>query len=143
MQLNNLQPVHRSKRSKRVGRGGKRGTFSGRGTKGQGARAGAKIRPAARDIVKKIPKLRGYKFKAFRAREAVVNLAAIERHFKEGDVVSPATLKEAGLVRRVNGRLPEVKILGTGALTKNVKFHAVRFSKAVSEKHGEAARNKA
>ncbi len=142
MQLHDLHLTYRPKRAKRVGRGGKRGTFSGRGTKGQSARAGAKIRPAERDIVKKIPKLRGYKFKSFQIRKAVVNLAAIERCFKEGDTVSPVTLKEAGLVRRINGRLPEVKILGKGALTKRVKFHGVQFSKGAKEKYGQAGGQK-
>lgn len=40
MQLHELKPKHKAKKKKRVGRGGKRGTFSGRGVKGQKARAG-------------------------------------------------------------------------------------------------------
>ena len=46
--------------SRRVGRGGKRGKTSGRGTKGQNARSGRKKRPEMRDIIKKLPKRRGY-----------------------------------------------------------------------------------
>ena len=45
--------------SKRFGRGGKRGKTSGRGCKGQTARAGANMRPEMRDIIKRLPKLRG------------------------------------------------------------------------------------
>jgi len=63
MQLHQIQSIHKSKTKKRVGRGGKRGTYCGRGIKGQKSRAGVKIRPAARDLIKKIPKMRGYKFK--------------------------------------------------------------------------------
>ncbi|MDD5552006.1 MAG: hypothetical protein PHI88_02520 [Candidatus Pacebacteria bacterium] len=63
MQLHEIRPIHKLKQKKRVGRGGKKGTYCGRGVKGQKARAGAKIRPELRDLVKKIPKLRGYKFK--------------------------------------------------------------------------------
>ena len=61
MQLHELQPFHRLKRkAPRVGRGGKRGTTSGKGTKGQKARAGHRIRPAERDLIIRIPKLRGF-----------------------------------------------------------------------------------
>ena len=78
MQFHQLIQKTKFRKSRRVGRGGKRGTYSGRGIKGQKARAGAKIRPALRDILKKIPKLRGYKFKSFRQKPSVVNLEDIE-----------------------------------------------------------------
>ena len=60
MQLHQLQPKHSKKRKKIVGRGGKRGKTSGRGHKGQKARAGHRIRPEERDAIKKIPKKRGH-----------------------------------------------------------------------------------
>lgn len=47
-----------------VGRGGKHAKTSGRGGKGQTARAGNKRRPELRDIIKKLPKNRGYSFKS-------------------------------------------------------------------------------
>lgn len=59
MQLHTLQPLHALKDKKRIGRGGKRGTYSGRGQKGQRSRAGRKIRPALRDLIQRLPKLRG------------------------------------------------------------------------------------
>lgn len=59
MQLHQIQPLHKPKGKKRIGRGGKRGTYSGKGIKGQSSRAGAKIRPEIRDLIKKIPKKRG------------------------------------------------------------------------------------
>ena len=59
MQLHTLQPTHPLKDKKRIGRGGKRGTYSGIGVKGQGARAGNKKRPGMRDLIQQIPKLRG------------------------------------------------------------------------------------
>jgi large subunit ribosomal protein L15 len=61
MQLHQLQPITKKKAEKRVGRGGKRGTYSGRGLKGQKARAGRKIRPAIRDYIQKLPKIKGAK----------------------------------------------------------------------------------
>jgi len=107
-----------------VGRGGKRGKTSGRGGKGQTARAGHKIRPEVRDLIKKLPKRRGHgKNRARTVRTnriaiSTVNLAALEAAYAAGETVSPATLLAKGLVRRAKGRAPVVKILGTGALTK-------------------------
>lgn len=59
MQFHNLRSRTKRKRARQVGRGGRRGKTSGRGTKGQNARAGRKKRPEIRDIIKRIPKLRG------------------------------------------------------------------------------------
>ncbi|PIS13477.1 MAG: hypothetical protein COT67_01505 [Candidatus Tagabacteria bacterium CG09_land_8_20_14_0_10_41_14] len=63
MQLHQLKPSTKNKDKKRIGRGGKRGTYSGRGLKGQKSRAGRKLRPQLRDIIKRLPKKRGYRFK--------------------------------------------------------------------------------
>ena len=59
MQLHQIKPKTKVRKPKRVGRGGRHGKTSGRGTKGQNARAGRKKRPELRDIIKKLPKLRG------------------------------------------------------------------------------------
>jgi ribosomal protein L15 len=64
MQIHNLKRIHKNKRDRIVGRGGKHAKTSGRGGKGQTARAGNKRRPELRDIIKKLPKNRGYKFKS-------------------------------------------------------------------------------
>lgn len=68
MQLHQVQPTHKNKSKKRIGRGGKRGTYSGRGMKGQKSRAGRKIRPAVRDLIQRTPKLRGTGDKAAQYR---------------------------------------------------------------------------
>ena len=128
MQFHTIKPQTKLKRAHRIGRGGKRGTYSGRGIKGQRARAGAKIRPAERELLKKIPKLRGYRFKSFKPKRGVVNLGDLEKKFKEGEVISPETLLKAGLIRRMSGRTPRVKILGKGRLHKNMVFKNVIFS---------------
>ena len=60
MELNSFTRSKGLMKSRRVGRGGKRGKTSGRGGKGQTARSGNKIRPEWRDLIKKIPKRRGY-----------------------------------------------------------------------------------
>lgn len=64
MQTHNLKRTHKNKRDRLVGRGGKHAKTSGRGGKGQTARAGNKRRPELRDIIKKLPKNRGYQFKS-------------------------------------------------------------------------------
>jgi len=64
MQIHNLKRVHKNKKDRLVGRGGKHAKTSGRGGKGQTARAGNKRRPELRDIIKKLPKNRGYQFKS-------------------------------------------------------------------------------
>lgn len=64
MQIHNLKRVHKKKKDRLVGRGGKHAKTSGRGGKGQTARAGNKRRPELRDIIKKLPKNRGYQFKS-------------------------------------------------------------------------------
>ena len=134
MQFHQLKPAHPGRRSQRVGRGGKRGTTSGRGTKGQKARAGHKIRPAERDILKKIPKLRGYKFKSLRLQSAVVNLADLEEKFKTGEEVSPKILLQKGLIRRIKGRTPAVRVLGAGELKKKLTFKDITFSQSAAAK---------
>jgi ribosomal protein L15 len=64
MQIHNLKRQHKNKGDRLVGRGGKHAKTSGRGGKGQTARAGNKRRPELRDIIKKLPKNRGYQFKS-------------------------------------------------------------------------------
>ena len=56
MQIHELRPKHKNKSKKRVGRGGKKGTYSGRGGKGQTARAGSKVKPLIRELIKRYPK---------------------------------------------------------------------------------------
>src|ERR1035437_2455705 len=110
MQLHTLKRQHPNKKFQQVGRGGTRGKTSGRGGKGQTARAGNKRRPEIRDIIKKLPKLRGYRFASFEKKSTPVNVGALNV-FEAGVKVSPATLFEKNLIRRVNGIISNVKIL--------------------------------
>ena len=124
MRIQDITKVHKNKKSKTVGRGSKRGKTSGRGTKGQNARAGHKKRPEIRDTIKKLPKLRGHcknrgrTVRTNRIAVSVVNLSLIDATYKAVETVSPSTLLAKDLVRRAKGRVPVVKILGTGPLTK-------------------------
>lgn len=125
MQTNTLKASSKRVTSARVGRGGKRGKTSGRGMKGQNARSGHKKRPEMRDILKKLPKRRGHgKNRSRTVRPQVVyapvNLSMLEKSFSAGDSVSPLTLRNKGLVGTRGGYILPVKLLGTGALTKNL-----------------------
>jgi large subunit ribosomal protein L15 len=133
MQIHQLKPIHKRKNEKRVGRGGKRGKYSGRGIKGQKSRAGKKLKPIIREILKKYPKLRGYKFKAEKEYE-VINLEKIEKYFKEREKVTPDTLVEKGLMRKKSGKIPKVKILGRGEVTKKLIFEGCEISRSAKEK---------
>ncbi|MEK7082714.1 MAG: uL15 family ribosomal protein [Patescibacteria group bacterium] len=135
MQIHQLTRNKKTMRSaRRIGRGGKRGTYSGKGIKGQKSRAGAKIRPAEREILKKIPKLRGYRFKSFRLQPVTVTIVDLEKKFNNGDTVTPESLLAAKLIKRQNGRTPNrVKILGKGKLTKTFIFKNILFSKGVEK----------
>jgi|SRR3989344_6930775 len=140
MQLHEAKSHTLFRSKKRVGRGGKRGKTSGRGTKGQKARAGRKIRPEIRDAIKKLPKRRGYgkhraeSVNASALKPAAVNLNVIEKSFNNGDIVSTESLLAKKLIKRQIGTGVRVKILGTGAITKKLTFSKVALSNSAKEK---------
>lgn len=131
MQIHNVIREHPQKTKKRVGRGGKRGKTSGRGTKGQKARAGGKFRPEMRDIIKKLPKLRGYQFKSIVLKPAIVMTGMLERYMEKGTEITPASLVKAGLVKMRKGKIPSIKILQRGGLSKAVTIKGCNVSKSV------------
>jgi large subunit ribosomal protein L15 len=133
MQLHQLKPKNNFKRKKRVGRGGKKGTYSGGGGKGQKGRAGAKFKPLIRDWVKKYPKLRGYAFMP-RSVISAVNLDSLEAKFNAGEIVTPITLAEKKIVRRIDGKIAEVKILSKGEIKKALTIEGCYISKLAKEK---------
>lgn len=143
MRLHEIKKPRTQKKAKRVGRGGKRGTYSGRGMKGQKSRAGAKIRPAIRDFIKKFPKLRGAEGRG-RTRPQVVppaslDIAEVARAFRAGEKVTPRTLLEKGLIYKRLGKLPSVKLLGSGNVGKKLLVAECQISKnarAALEKAG-------
>jgi large subunit ribosomal protein L15 len=125
----------RLKKKKRIGRGGKKGNYSGRGIKGQKARAGRKIRPAERDIILKLPKLRGIKFKPLKEKPYVVNLEDINEKFNENEVVNKETLVQKKVLKiRKSDKNPKIKILAKGKLDKKLIFSSeLLFSNKAKE----------
>lgn len=136
MQLNELKPKNAIRKSqKRVGRGGKRGTTSGHGQKGQKSRSGHRIRPAERDLLMRLPKLRGIKNKPKRPSALIFNVGELTKLFPEG-VVSKKVMAEKGMTEGTHIR---VKILNAGEIKKAITVEGVEISasaKAKIEKAG-------
>ena len=143
MKLHELSPAPGSVREvKRIGRGhgSGQGNTAGKGHKGQKARAGRGMRPGFEGgqmpLQRRVPK-RGFN-NIFATRYAIVNLAALNK-FENGAVVDTEALKAAGLVKN---SYDGVKILGNGALEKNLTVKAAAFSESAKSKI-EAAGGKA
>lgn len=137
MQIHEIKTKTKRLRKTLVGRGGKRGKTSGRGGKGQTARAGHKTRPEWRDIIKKMPKLRGRGKNIntpITTKSASVNLSAVEKNFDNGATVSPSTLFAKNLIKKVGGKFPTVKVLSNGELSKKVIFKNCDVSVTALEK---------
>ena len=131
MKLNELKMNPGSTQKRKIvgrGPGSGLGKTSGRGEKGQKARSGASIKPwfegGQTPLFRRLPK-RG--FTNINAKEyALVNLDQLNV-FEDGTEVTPAVLKEAGIVRAEKSG---VKVLGNGELTKKLTVKAAKFSKS-------------
>ena len=136
--LSQLRNSYRPRKNvQRVGRGGgsKRGKTCCRGHKGDKARRGYKrhwgLEGGQMPLYKKIP-TRGFPNARFQSAFLAINLADIEQHFKDGEVVNLQSLREKGLASH---RLPGgLKILAEGALKKKVSIEAHAVSRAAAEK---------
>lgn len=155
MNLSNLQPNTPRKSGKRVGRGGKRGTYSGKGQKGQKSRAGAGVKPGFRGgdnrIWQLFPKQRGASKKPGRAgndsphrkhryymlrheKPAVINIKDFN-NFNDGETINPELIFNKGIVSR---RTKTVKILGNGELARKLTFEGFSLSKSARDKINKA-----
>jgi large subunit ribosomal protein L15 len=143
LSLSNLQPAQARTDRKRVGRGpgSGKGRYSGRGIKGQKSRSGShKMRAGFEGgqmpIYMRIGKLRGSTSKdampvgPFRTYTHPVNLRDLDR-FDAGDVVSPESLVEKGILK--NTKI-DVKLLGTGDVSKKLTIRVHAISAAAREK---------
>src|SRR3990170_1432462 len=136
--INQIKPKHQPRAKRRIGRGGKRGTYSGKGQKGQKSRAGAKFYSEQRAAILKIPKRRGVgvknspqKFKHF---SVSVNLDSLEKIFKSGETVALKWLLSRKLVNKLSGKLPLVKVLaGSKKFGKKLYFVGIELSAKAKE----------
>jgi len=133
MQLHELKPKHKNRSKKRVGRGGRKGTYSGHGMKGQKSRAGRKLEPIIRSLIKRYPKLKGYRSFRFDNDFAVVNINVLEKNSKDGETINPENLLKKGIISKIKGKTPKIKILGTGKLTKKLVVENCKTSKTAKE----------
>jgi large subunit ribosomal protein L15 len=138
MKLNDLSPNPGSKKErKRVGHGmsAGQGKTSGRGTKGQGARAGGGVRLYHQGgnlpFFRHLPFVRG---KGFTPPDQLsyseVNLEQLAI-FAAGSEITPEALAEAALVRKAD--LPIV-LLGQGEVSVPLKVRVHRISKSARQK---------
>ena len=139
MQIHNITRTHPNKEARRFGRGGKRGKNSGHGNKGQSSRAGHRIRPEIRDQIKKLPKKRGYGKNRARSvvpenlKPLVLNVGQLEKFLQAGEV-SHAVLLEKGLMKTQKGKIPPIKILSTGEVTKKFAIKKMDVSEGAKAK---------
>jgi len=144
LNLHSLSPAQPRKDRKRVGRGlgSGKGRYSGRGIKGQKSRAGSHKLPVGFEggqmpIDMRLGKLRGntsadaMPIGPFRTSTQPVNLRDLEARFDAGGEVSPETLVDKGLLKHTR---TDVKILGSGELTKKLTVSAHGFSKSARQK---------
>ena len=136
MKLHELKPAAGSTTaSKRLGRGvgSGLGKTSGKGHKGAKARSGGGKRPGFEGgqmpLYRRVPK-KGFSNYPFKTVYETVNVERLEV-FENGDVVTPETLIEKGIIRKV---CDGVKIMGNGDLTKKLTVKAAKFTAAAKEK---------
>ena len=107
--------------------------YSGRGQKGQKARAGGKMRPGFEGgqlpLIKRLPKKRGF-HKLFRVEYSVVNVSELNC-FAAGTEVTVINLRDAGIVKSVAKPL---KVLAGGELDRALTVKADKFSAAARAK---------
>tara|TARA_Y100000591_G_C21297305_1_gene434738 strand:+ start:32 stop:502 length:471 start_codon:yes stop_codon:yes gene_type:complete len=133
--LNSFKLPAKRKPRTRVGRGnGSKGTYSGRGLKGQKSRSGGGVplffEGGQLPLVKRLPFLRGFKNR-FKKNFSIVNLSDIEDKFNEGDHVDAETLFKLNLIRN---KTSNVKILGNGNLKKSLKISVHSVTKSAEAK---------
>ena len=113
MQIHDLKLKKAKKKRKTIGRGGKKGTYSGRGNKGQKARSGGNVNPlfegGRSTLVDHMKKKRG--FKALDKKKNVVSIAEIVKKFPKGGTIDKETLIASGFITK-NKMVNGVKILG-------------------------------
>jgi large subunit ribosomal protein L15 len=133
----NIAPAPGSRHAaKRVGRGNGsgHGTYSGRGCKGQKARAGNnKMRPGFEGgqlpLIKRLPRKRGFT-NIFRTEYSTVNTGALNV-FASGSEVTPETMLAAGVIKSLKN---PVKVLGDGDIDRPLTVKAHKFSASARAK---------
>jgi large subunit ribosomal protein L15 len=133
---NNISPAPGSKKAaKRVGRGdgSNRGTYSGRGCKGQKSRAGYRMRPGFEGgqlpLIERLPRKRGFT-NIFRTEYSTIKVGALNA-FESGNEVTPEQMVAAGIIKSLKN---PIKVLADGDIDRPLNVKAHKFSAAARSK---------
>lgn len=147
MQINTLKISRKRKKRKTVGRGGKKGTYCGRGMNGQKSRSGGNVDPlfegGRSTLIDRMKKKRG--FKSRKAPINIIKLAELEKKFKDASKIDIGALIKSGLIDKMKAR-GGVKILGSEKITKKFTIDKAILSSssaknAISKAGGEIVSN--
>jgi large subunit ribosomal protein L15 len=123
MQINTLKIKYPKRKRKTIGRGGKKGTYSGKGGKGQKGRSGVSINPlfegGRSSLIDRLKKVRG--FKSYKMNAVVFRLADLEKKFQENDTINKESLIKSGLLDRKDWKR-KIKILSGGGIKGKFKI---------------------
>jgi large subunit ribosomal protein L15 len=140
MQIHTLK-LKKRKKKKSVGRGGKKGTYSGRGNKGQKARSGVSIDPlfegGRSSLVDRMKKIRG--FKSIKAKALTLDIVKLGNKFKDNDLVNRETLIKKGFFDKMEIQGKRIKILGNSSIKIKLKIGQDILISAAAQKAIETA----
>jgi len=140
MQIHTLK-LKKRKQKKSVGRGGKKGTYSGRGNKGQKARSGVSIDPlfegGRSSLIDRMKKIRG--FKSIKAKALIVDIVKLGEKFKDGDTVNRETLIKKNFFDKMETEGKRIKILGNSPIKIKLTIGQNILISAASRKAIETA----
>jgi large subunit ribosomal protein L15 len=134
MKQNTLKSTAGSKKTrKRVGRGGPRRLYAGRGMNGQNSRSGGGVRPGFEGgqttLLNRMPKVKGFR-NPCKVEYFALNLSRLEQAFNDGDTVNVKTLVEKGVFKKEQA----IKLLGQGELTKKLNITVEKASQTAIDK---------
>ncbi len=123
-----LQVSQSRKKKKTIGRGGKKGTYSGKGNKGQKARSGAHVDPlfegGRSTLIDHMKKKRGFTSRT--RKRSIVQITDIEKNFENGAIISVESLVNMKLIARKNVFFG-IKVLGNAKVAKKFVFEKEIF----------------
>ncbi|MBU1076897.1 MAG: 50S ribosomal protein L15 [Spirochaetes bacterium] len=145
MKLKIEKPEGMRKKGKRRGRGpgSTLGKQSGKGHKGQKARAGGKLRRGFEGgqmpLHRRIPK-RGFT-NIFKTNYYIINLGNLDTMVKSNEVLDVKRLNDLGLIKigdSFKRKNSLIKILGNGEISKPITIYAHKISKSAGDKISKA-----
>ncbi len=131
MELHNLKPNTGNRGKKRIGRGGKRGTYSGRGQKGQHAHAGRRIPSSVRETLSKFPKFRGSRNRRRSTPVLEIHLNRLGSYADGEGKLSMQIFLERGFIKSLSEK---VKILSGGEPSGAFTIEGIPVSKGARAK---------